>query len=182
MGQEPDAPKVLPAPYQMLLSSDYIQAANDHRREDLMTEAAGQGVRFIDFDEAGAADHLRHGRGGARQVFEDLTGMAGRNSKSGTRRGSRDSGASSPLPSRTGLRPGAGRQDSRSAMAVVRSTGTNLASRQDFVGHPDPASTSTTEIPPWRWYLMKPTWYENPSGYAWDTVWCESGSVFLVGE
>jgi NAD(P)H-dependent flavin oxidoreductase YrpB (nitropropane dioxygenase family) len=42
-----DAPKVLPAPYQMLLSSDYIQAANDHRREDLMTEAAGQGVRFV---------------------------------------------------------------------------------------------------------------------------------------
>ena len=31
----------------MLLSSDYIQAANDHRREDLMTEAAGQGVGFV---------------------------------------------------------------------------------------------------------------------------------------
>jgi NAD(P)H-dependent flavin oxidoreductase YrpB (nitropropane dioxygenase family) len=44
---KPDAPPVLTAPYQMLLSSDYIQAANDHRREDLMTEASGQGVAFV---------------------------------------------------------------------------------------------------------------------------------------
>ena len=44
---KPDAPPTLPAPYQMLLSSDYIQGANDHRREDLMTEAAGQGVGFV---------------------------------------------------------------------------------------------------------------------------------------
>ena len=41
------APEVLPAPYQMLLSSDYIQGANDNRRGDLMTEAAGQGVGFL---------------------------------------------------------------------------------------------------------------------------------------
>ena len=44
---KPEAPPVLPAPYQMLLSSEYIQGANDHRREDLMTEAAGQGVGFV---------------------------------------------------------------------------------------------------------------------------------------
>ncbi|UCE87065.1 MAG: nitronate monooxygenase [Deltaproteobacteria bacterium] len=44
---KPEAPRALAAPYQMLLSSDYIQAANDHRREDLMTEAAGQGVGFV---------------------------------------------------------------------------------------------------------------------------------------
>jgi hypothetical protein len=31
----------------MLLSSDYIQGANDNRRGDLMTEAAGQGVGFL---------------------------------------------------------------------------------------------------------------------------------------
>jgi hypothetical protein len=31
----------------MLLSAEYIQASNDHRRADLMTEAAGQGVGFI---------------------------------------------------------------------------------------------------------------------------------------
>jgi NAD(P)H-dependent flavin oxidoreductase YrpB (nitropropane dioxygenase family) len=44
---KPEAPAVLPSPYQMLLSSEYIQGANDHRREDLMTEAAGQGVAFV---------------------------------------------------------------------------------------------------------------------------------------
>ena len=43
----PDAPPTLSAPYQMLLSSSYIQAANDHRREDLMFEASGQGVSFV---------------------------------------------------------------------------------------------------------------------------------------
>ena len=32
----------------MLLSSEYIQGANDHRRPDLMFEAAGQGVAFVD--------------------------------------------------------------------------------------------------------------------------------------
>jgi len=43
----PEAPPALAAPYQMLLSSGYIQGANDHRRADLMTEAAGQGVGFV---------------------------------------------------------------------------------------------------------------------------------------
>jgi NAD(P)H-dependent flavin oxidoreductase YrpB (nitropropane dioxygenase family) len=44
---KPEALAPLAPPYQMLLSSDYIQGANDNRREDLMTEAAGQGVGFI---------------------------------------------------------------------------------------------------------------------------------------
>jgi len=44
---KPDAPAVLSSPYQMLLSADYIQGANDNRRPDLMFEAAGQGVRFV---------------------------------------------------------------------------------------------------------------------------------------
>jgi NAD(P)H-dependent flavin oxidoreductase YrpB (nitropropane dioxygenase family) len=44
---KPEAPDPLPAPYQMLLSSDYIQGSNDNRRADLMTEAAGQGVSFV---------------------------------------------------------------------------------------------------------------------------------------
>ncbi|MFQ5478880.1 MAG: NAD(P)H-dependent flavin oxidoreductase [Candidatus Binatia bacterium] len=42
-----EAPRPLPSPYQMLLSANYIQAANDHRREDLMMEAVGQGAGFI---------------------------------------------------------------------------------------------------------------------------------------
>lgn len=45
--KKPEAPAPLPAPYQMLLSSPYIQGANDNRRGDLMTEAAGQGVSFV---------------------------------------------------------------------------------------------------------------------------------------
>ncbi|MBW2419466.1 MAG: hypothetical protein JRH19_13025 [Deltaproteobacteria bacterium] len=45
--EKPEAPQVLPPPYQMLLSSDYIQGANDFRRDDLMTEACGQGVGSI---------------------------------------------------------------------------------------------------------------------------------------
>ena len=45
--EKPGAPDVLPVPYQMLLSADYIQGANDNRRADLMTEAAGQGVGFV---------------------------------------------------------------------------------------------------------------------------------------
>jgi NAD(P)H-dependent flavin oxidoreductase YrpB (nitropropane dioxygenase family) len=44
----PDAPKVLKSPYQMMLTSNYLQAANDARRPDLMTEAVGQGVGFVD--------------------------------------------------------------------------------------------------------------------------------------
>jgi NAD(P)H-dependent flavin oxidoreductase YrpB (nitropropane dioxygenase family) len=45
--KSPEAPRPLASPFQMLLSSDYIQGANDHRRADLMTEASGQGVGFI---------------------------------------------------------------------------------------------------------------------------------------
>ena len=44
---KPGAPPPLASPYQMLLSSEYLQAANDNRRPDLMTEAAGQGVAFV---------------------------------------------------------------------------------------------------------------------------------------
>lgn len=44
---KPSAPPTLGSPYQMLLSADYIQGANDNRRPDLMFEAAGQGVRFV---------------------------------------------------------------------------------------------------------------------------------------
>jgi NAD(P)H-dependent flavin oxidoreductase YrpB (nitropropane dioxygenase family) len=55
---KPEAPEVLPAPYQMLLSSDYIQGANDHRRADLMTEAAGQGVGFVTKEALAALEDL----------------------------------------------------------------------------------------------------------------------------
>ena len=57
----------------MLLSSDYIQAANDHRRADLMFEAAGQGVAFVTAMKPArqiVADLVEE----ALSVFENLTG------------------------------------------------------------------------------------------------------------
>ena len=69
---KPDAPPTLAAPYQMLLSADYIQAANDHRREDLMFEAAGQGVSFITSMKP-ARQIVLDLVDEAQTVFEDLT-------------------------------------------------------------------------------------------------------------
>ncbi len=67
-----EAPQPLPAPYQMLLSSSYIQAANDHRREDLMFEAAGQGVSFVTAMKP-ARQIVLDLVDEAHAVFEDLT-------------------------------------------------------------------------------------------------------------
>ena len=58
--------------------------------------------------------------------------------------------------------------------------GTHMASRQDYTG------TLTGEYmdhgdPPWRWYLMT-NLYEKPDGYLPDSVWCESGMLFVVEE
>jgi len=58
--------------------------------------------------------------------------------------------------------------------------GTHFAARQDFAG------TLTGEYidhgdPPWRWYLMVEL-FKKPEGYMWDSVWCESGMVFLVDD
>ena len=58
--------------------------------------------------------------------------------------------------------------------------GTRFAARQEFTGiltgdyidHGDP---------PWRWYLMIDL-LRKPEGYPWDSVWCESGSLFLIEE
>jgi hypothetical protein len=53
-----------------------------------------------------------------------------------------------------------------------------LAAREDFAG------TLTGEYvdhgdPPWRWYLMAAL-TTKPDGYLGDTVWCESGSLWVV--
>jgi NAD(P)H-dependent flavin oxidoreductase YrpB (nitropropane dioxygenase family) len=45
--ESPDAPRPLAAPYQLLLAGELHQAAVDHRIEDFMIEAAGQGIAFI---------------------------------------------------------------------------------------------------------------------------------------
>jgi NAD(P)H-dependent flavin oxidoreductase YrpB (nitropropane dioxygenase family) len=71
---KPDAPPLLRTPYQMLLSADYLQAANDHRRADLMTEAVGQGVAFVR-DTRGTQEILVDMVEEARSI---LCAMAGR--------------------------------------------------------------------------------------------------------
>jgi hypothetical protein len=56
--------------------------------------------------------------------------------------------------------------------------GTRYATREffagvltgDYVDHGDP---------PWRWYLMKDL-FQKPQGYAWDSVWCEAGNLYLA--
>lgn len=53
----------------------------------------------------------------------------------------------------------------------------HFAGRQDFAG------TLTGEYvdhgdPPWRWYLMGELTL-RPEGYVADTVWCESGHLFI---
>lgn len=56
----------------------------------------------------------------------------------------------------------------------------SVGSREEFAG------TLTGEYfeqgnPPWRWYLMTDLTH-TPPGYAEDSVWCESGFLFLVDE
>ncbi|MFN8626954.1 MAG: hypothetical protein U0587_13370 [Candidatus Binatia bacterium] len=58
--------------------------------------------------------------------------------------------------------------------------GTHFAGRQEFAG------TLTGEYidhgdPPWRWFLMVDL-TKKPQAYPWDTVWCESGFLFLADE
>jgi len=55
-----------------------------------------------------------------------------------------------------------------------------LAGREEFTG------TLTGEYidhgdPPWRWYRLAAL-TKKPEGYLWDSVWCESDSLFLMDE
>ncbi len=71
--ERPEAPPVLQSPYQMLLSSEYIQAANDHLRGDLMTEAVGQGVGFVN-ERKPTREILHQMAEDARSIFGGITG------------------------------------------------------------------------------------------------------------
>lgn len=58
--------------------------------------------------------------------------------------------------------------------------GTHLVGRQEFTG------TLTGEYvdhgdPPWRWYLLAELSCK-PEGYPADSVWCESGSLYIMDE
>jgi NAD(P)H-dependent flavin oxidoreductase YrpB (nitropropane dioxygenase family) len=69
----PDAPKPAPPPYQLLLFADVKQSVMDWGIESFMTEAAGQGVGFVDSMKPARQivfDMVEE----ALAVFEDLTG------------------------------------------------------------------------------------------------------------
>jgi hypothetical protein len=56
--------------------------------------------------------------------------------------------------------------------------GTRIPGREEFAG------VLTGEYvdhgdPPWRWYRMTDL-TGKPPGYDWDSVWCESGSLWLM--
>jgi len=58
--------------------------------------------------------------------------------------------------------------------------GTHFAGRQEFAG------TLTGDYvdhgdPPWRWYLLGAL-TRKPEGYPDDTVWCESGNLFILDD
>jgi len=58
--------------------------------------------------------------------------------------------------------------------------GTHFAGREEFAG------TLTGEYvdhgdPPWRWYLLG-SLTRKPEGYPDDTVWCESGNLFILDD
>ncbi|MBX7159040.1 MAG: hypothetical protein K1X95_02000 [Acidimicrobiia bacterium] len=62
--------------------------------------------------------------------------------------------------------------------------GGHLVAGSHFAGREDFAGTLTGEYvdhgdPPWRWFLLADLTL-RPAGYAHDTVWCESGNLFVV--
>jgi NAD(P)H-dependent flavin oxidoreductase YrpB (nitropropane dioxygenase family) len=69
----PDAPKPAPAPYQLLLFAEIKQSAMDWGIESFMTEAAGQGVGFIDSMKP-ARQIVFDMVDEAISVFEEITG------------------------------------------------------------------------------------------------------------
>ena len=56
--------------------------------------------------------------------------------------------------------------------------GTRLAGRQEFAGRLTGEYVDHGD-PPWRWYLMT-NLTRKPEGFPWDSVWCESGSVYIT--
>ncbi len=72
---KPEAPKPAPAPYQLLLFAEMKQSAMDWNLEDFMTEAAGQGVGFIN-EMKPAREIVFDMAEEALSVFEDVTGVA----------------------------------------------------------------------------------------------------------
>ncbi len=56
--------------------------------------------------------------------------------------------------------------------------GTRFAGRQDFAGTLTGTFVDHGD-PPWRWYLLAEL-TTVPEGYTDDSVWCESGNLFVI--
>lgn len=56
--------------------------------------------------------------------------------------------------------------------------GTRYAGRQEFTGRLTGEYVDHGD-PPWRWYLMVDLTVKPPN-HDWNSVWCESGSLYLV--
>ena len=152
----------LQAPYQMLLSSDYIQGANDNRRADLMTEAAGQGVSFVTSMKP------------AKQILFDMVEEA-----LDTFDGICWQMADRVHERVCGVRPRDGGSASRSATAATRcSAPTSPAARSSPARSPATTSTTATRHGVGTCSVSSPS---DRRSYAHDTVWCESGNLFVVG-
>ena len=86
-------------------------------------------------------------------------------------------------PNSTSARPGfdASRADRRAECdgggAIA---GTRWVGRQDFAGRLTGDYVDHGD-PPWRWYLLVDLTVK-PEGYPADSVWCESGSLYLIDE
>lgn len=72
---KPDAPKPAPAPYQLLMFAEMKQSAADWNLTDFMTEAAGQGVGFIQSMKP-CRQIVNDMVDEALAVFEEITGVA----------------------------------------------------------------------------------------------------------
>lgn len=58
--------------------------------------------------------------------------------------------------------------------------GTQYAGRQEFTGRLTGDYIDHGD-PPWRWYLMVDL-TQKPANYEHDSVWCESGYLFVIDE
>jgi len=58
--------------------------------------------------------------------------------------------------------------------------GTKFAGRQEFAGRATGEYVDHGD-PPWRWYLVVDLTLK-PEGYPGDSVWCESGSVYVKSD
>ena len=84
---------------------------------------------------------------------------------------------STPQPTRRGFDEAmAGKVAECDGGALI--VGTRYAARQEFRGRLTGEYVDHGD-PPWRWYLMTDL-SRKPEGYVEDSVWCESGMVFVV--